>query len=181
MIIRTYECEDCKETFEVTCESNDGDPDCPFCAKVLEWRPQKFAITGVKSKAIDFTQKVLEEDYGLTNWKDNNRPGESAAIMPSENTAQREARLRIETEVRELAEQVKKTPENPAQAQAVNAFWGGPAGQTGSVAAPNQLMAQTLIASAKAGPQPGVDAMGALHNMGKAGKLPNNVRIVARG
>lgn len=179
MITRSYECIDCNTLFEADHASGDEPfPDCPVCSKVLEWRPKPFAITGIKSKAIDITQEILETDYQLSNIKDNNREGDVAAIMPTETTQQREARMRIESEVKELAAQVKGAPENNAQAAAVSAFWGGPAGQA---ATPNTLMAQTLIASAKTGPQSGVDAMAGLHRMGKAGQLPNNFRIVARG
>lgn len=166
--------------FEVDCRSEDGDPDCPQCSKVLIWQPRPFAITGIKSKAIDVTQEILETDYGLSNFMEHRHPGDIAAIMPSENTAEREARMKIESEVRELAQQVKASPENPAQVAAVNAFWGGPQPTT-STAQPNQLMAQTLMASAKVGPQAGIDPMRALHDMGKTGQLPNNMRIVARG
>lgn len=178
-IIRSYECMDCKELFEVTHQSGEEPlADCPFCEKVLEWRPKPFAITGVKSKAVDVAQDILETDYGLTNFKDGSREGDTVAIMPAETTQQREARMRIESEVQELAAQVKGAPENPAQAAAVSAFWGGPAGQA---ATPNTMMAQTLIASAKAGPQANTDAMAGLHRMGREGKLPSNVRIIARG
>lgn len=166
--------------FEVDCRSEDGDPDCPQCSKVLIWQPRPFAITGIKSKAIDVTQKILEEDYSLTNWKDGNKQGDVAAIMPSETTVEREARMRIENEVKELASQAK-LPVSPEQNAAVHAFWGGGASQSGSTAQPNQLVAQTLLASAKVGPQAGIDPMRALHDMGKVGQLPNNMRIVARG
>lgn len=178
MITRSYECIDCNALFECDHASGEEDfPDCPACAKVLEWRPKPFAITGIKSKAIDVTQEILENDFGMTNFKEHRHEGDIAAIIPTETTHDRETRMKIEAEVREMAEQVK-TPENPAQAAAVDAFWGGPAGQA---AAPNTMMAQTLLASAKLGPQAGVDPMRALHTMGKEGKLPNNMRIVARG
>jgi hypothetical protein len=41
-----------------------------------------FAINGVKSKAIDITQKMMEEQ-GYTNFKDNNREGDSPIMAPS--------------------------------------------------------------------------------------------------
>lgn len=180
-VIRSYECMDCKELFEVTHQSGEEPlADCPFCEKVLEWRPKPFAITGVKSKAVDVAQDILETDYGLTNFKDGSREGDTVAIMPTETTQQREARMRIESEVQELAAQVKNAPENPAQAAAVSAFW-GPQGPGGGQQPVQNMMAQTLIASAKAGPQAGTDAMAALHRMGKSGQLPTNMRIVARG
>ena len=177
MIIRTYACEDCDAMFEVTHDRGDEPiPDCPRCSVVLEWRPRPFNITTHKAKSIDMAQTIMEEDYGLSNFKDNNREGDVGAIMPTENTQDREKRMQMEHEIADMASQVK-TPVNEAQAQAVQAFWGGPAGQA---ATPNTMMAQTLLASAKAGPQAGVDAMAGLHNLGKAGKLPSNFRIIAR-
>lgn len=180
MIVRTYACETCEAVFEVDCESNDGDPPCPACEMVMEWRPQRFSIKTNKSRAMDVAETVLREDYALDNWKDGSREGDVAAIMPSETTSEREARMKIENEVKELAETVK-VPENPAQAAAVSAFWGGGSGQAGAAAQPNQLMAQTLMASTKVGPQAGVDPIRALHSLGREGKLPNNMRIIARG
>ena len=95
MIIRTYSCADCEQEFEVTCESSDGDPDCPTCSQVLEWRPGGFNIIGNKGKAVDLTQKILEEDYGLTNFKDNTREGDVHGIVaPPAGTAEREAGIR---------------------------------------------------------------------------------------
>ena len=35
------------------------------------------------SKAADTMYKIAEEDYGLTNMKDNLREGETAAIIPN--------------------------------------------------------------------------------------------------
>ena len=91
MIIRTYRCNDCQELFEVTCESSDGDPDCPFCARELVWQPKSFAITTTKSKAVDVTQQIMEEDYGLTDFNDNMREGDIAAKTPVRPRAEREA------------------------------------------------------------------------------------------
>src|SRR5262245_10376379 len=100
MIRRTYACDDCETQFEVDCESgNDGDPDCPNCSKVLQWVPARVNIGTVKGKAIDVTQKIIEEDFGLTNLNDNNREGDVAykAAAPMQ-TAERE---NIEQQVRE--------------------------------------------------------------------------------
>src|SRR5215470_17509578 len=84
MVIRTYLCEECNTQFEVACESgSDGDPDCPNCAVVLQWVPSRMNIGTVKSKAIDYTQKMVEQDYGLSNMNDGNREGDVAYKAPA--------------------------------------------------------------------------------------------------
>jgi len=172
MIIRTYECLDCLTTFEVTCESSDaGDPDCPNCNRVLEWRPGMFSIATNKSKAMNVAQQILEEDYGLNNFKDNSREGDIAAIIPSETTAQREQRERATAAVE--MEMAKTKPQiTDAQAEAVRAFWGGPQNHPVSPMATGPA----LITAAKAGPQ-GPDPMKMLHDS----KPPFRFRVVARG
>ena len=104
MIIRTYRCEDCGDTFDVTCESNDGDPDCPFCARVLQWQPERFSIGTNKSRALDLTQNIIEHDYGLTDLKDNLREGDVAAKGPPPPQGEERAwREQIENDNRALA------------------------------------------------------------------------------
>lgn len=170
-VIRTYECLDCLTVFEVTLDSgNDGDPDCPNCNRVLEWRPGMFSIATNKSKAMNVTQQIMEEDYGLTNWKDGNREGDVAAIIPSETRAQRDARERATAAVdMELAK--AKPALNDAQAEAIKGFWGA-----GTPAAPPAINPASLLAGAKSGPQ-GHDAMAMLHKA----KPPFRFKVVARG
>jgi hypothetical protein len=161
MIIRTYHCKDCDALFEVQHDSGDEPyPDCPKCEKVLDWRPIGFAIGGTnKGKAMDYTQKVLEQDYGLTDFKDNTREGESVIKMPVETTAQREVRELVEKEV---AKNALQTPEQ--QASAAKFFGGSPGG-------PPQHLTQTFLAGAKAGVQ-GPDPMALLHKGAKSGSIP---------
>lgn len=168
MIRRTYKCEDCGDTFEVTCESNDPHADCPYCKVVMNWQPGNFAITTNKAKAVDLTQKIVEEDYGMSNLKDNNREGDVAYKPPSPQTTQeREAETRM---MIEASQQIAK----PAMHPSTQGFWGGGAG-----GAP-PMVAQSLIAAAKTGPGAGSDPISMLHKAGKAGQLPNNYRIIAR-
>jgi hypothetical protein len=99
MIIRTYRCEDCKELFDVTCGSNDGDPECPYCAKEMVWQPKRFSIGGsLTSAAVDVTQKILEQDYGQSNMGDSLREGDAAFKAPVMQTAERETIQRLENE-----------------------------------------------------------------------------------
>ena len=82
MIRRTYQCGDCEKIFVFECNADDGDPPCPNpdCDKVLDWRPQSFAIGGSnEGKAVAIAQDIMEMDYGLSDFKDNNKPGESVS------------------------------------------------------------------------------------------------------
>ena len=175
MIIRTYRCDDCEHTFEVTCESNDGDPDCPTCSKVLEWTPVSFAITGVKAKAVDYTQKILEQDYGLSNFRDNNREGDVAAMGPApETTAEREKVVRA---VKEYAESATMAPELKQQgAPAPANFWGG---QPAMGIQTNPIAPSAMLAGTKVGPR-GYDTMKILHDGIRTGQLTTPTRILAR-
>lgn len=102
MIIRTYRCDDCGDTFEVTCESADGDPPCPFCERVLHWQPERFAIGTNRGRALDLTQDIVEQDYKLTNLKDNLREGDVAAMTPPPSREERDLQARITEENRQL-------------------------------------------------------------------------------
>ena len=116
MIRRTYQCRDCEREFTFECNADDPDPPCPNpdCDKVMEWTPKSFAIGGsVEGKAADFTYKALEQDYGLTNFKDNAKQGESGIIRNQEAKVQSEM---VEREFREQIAQV--SPEKMQQ------FWG---------------------------------------------------------
>ena len=177
-IIRTYACGDCDAMFEMWCESSDEiDPPCPNCEKELQWQPGGFSIGGSnESKAVSIAQNMLEKDYGLTNYKDNNRPGDVGYIDPTRKTAsEKDAIMQRESEAgREVLKRMSDVkPE--IQKQADN-FFGGQMTQIGS----NKVSAQQLIASAKTGPGAQVDAMAALHKMGQEGKLPSKANIIAR-
>lgn len=88
-VTRTYLCNDCKEQFEVTCAPNDGDPDCPHCAVVLQWKPVRFAIGGSTiGKAAKVAQDIMEKDYSMSNIKDAKYEGETAYVTPTTTTAQ---------------------------------------------------------------------------------------------
>lgn len=169
MIYRTYGCDDCGATFEVAHESsNDPYPDCPNCSKVLEWRPKSFAIGGSsQSKAVDLTQKIMEQDYGLTNFKDNNKEGDVGYIAPRKTTAEVDVQMQRDSEAgREVVKRLAEV--QPQHKQQVDSFFGGQMATIGQ----NQVPVQQLIAAGKTGPGAGVDPMKALHTMGKQGKLP---------
>ena len=150
MIRRTYQCSNCDREFTYECTSDDPDPLCPNpdCDKILEWRPQSFAIGGSHaSKAVDLTQNIMEKDYGLTNFKDNARAGDTAIVPHHETRAETE---KVEREFREQVAQ--RDDAKVAQ------FWGANAGTPTSL---TSMTGQSMIAMAKAGPA-GVDPISAL-------------------
>lgn len=173
MIRRTYACIDCEQQFTVECNSDDPDPVCPNpdCNKVLDWRPQSFAIGGSNvGKAAKITQQIMEEDYGLSNFKDNAREGENA-IVPHHET-------RAETELvnQTMSEMQRQTAGDPAKAQA---FWGGNVGPPTTM---QSMTGASLIGMAKVGPQ-GPDPMAMLHSgvkQGKIAKPQQMMRVVAK-
>jgi hypothetical protein len=174
VIIRTYACEDCKEIFEV--ELDDGsapDPPCPYCAVELQWRPGMFSIGNSNmSKATAVAQDILEKDYGLTNFKDDAREGEASFIAPVKTTAEREAEAQAFAEIEREAKKAAHPAIHPLVAQ--GGFWGGaPQG-------PPPMVAQTLLAGARAGASQSPDPIKALHASIKASKLPAGYRIIGR-
>jgi len=164
MIRRTYQCPDCEQFFTFECSPDDGDPDCPNpdCSKVLEWRPQKLTIGGsIESKAVDHTYNVLETDYGLTNFKDNAKQGESGIIRRQETKVETEL---VEREYREQIAQL--SPEKTAQ------FWGQNQGQPTGL---QSMTGQSLIQMAKVGPQ-GPNPMTQFQNAAVKAKVSRDPR-----
>lgn len=180
MIYRTYECMDCHQLFEVTCNSDDPDPECPTCTKVLDWRPVSFNTKSNISRGADLAQTILNEDYGLDNFNDNTREGDTVYKAAAETREQREIAKAFEDQAKMLKDMPNMMPE--ATKQQAASFW---AGGQGSVV-PQQIV-QSALANAKAPLvgrngkvlDQGVNPMESLHRQGKAGKLPNNFRIIA--
>jgi hypothetical protein len=177
MIIRTYRCDDCEQEFEVHCESSDGDPDCPTCAKVLDWQPGMFSITGHKSRAIDVTQKIIEEDFGLSNLKDNTREGEAAYKEPRADTTHEKEKI-----TQAVMEYVRESTGNAPGAASVQLpapvgfNWGT---QVAGAPAP-QVSMQHVLSQAKVGPQAAENPMQILQSGIKSGHLKTKSRIIAK-
>jgi hypothetical protein len=169
-VIRTYNCNDCNQLFEVVLESgNDGDPPCPYCDKVLDWKPGMFAIKTNKSRALDITQQIVEEDYGLTNLKDNLREGDVAAMTPPKTAVDREQDDALQRDLRDLAA-------NPDRlSPAARNFFGGGAG--GPFQGQN-LSVQSVIQNAKGSVPADRNPMALLAEAGKKGELPLNYKLL---
>jgi hypothetical protein len=157
-IIRTYECQVCAIVFEAWHQSGDEpEADCPVCEKIAQWRPQSVNIGTAKGRAIDYTQTVLEQDYGITNFRDGQREGDVAHLPEPETTEQRNIQAQMNDHVREA---LNKDPvaaamavndpttaaalKNPNLAPAMKGFWGNTGGVGMNTAA--------VLAGAKSGP-----------------------------
>jgi DNA-directed RNA polymerase subunit RPC12/RpoP len=179
VIIRTYLCEECGKEFEVTFDSSEEpDPDCPSCSKVLQWVPGLFSVKTDRSRAVDYTQKMVEQDYGLTNLNDGSREGDVAYKAPS--APQTSERENIERAVREYVAQTTAPvaiPQPPGAAPVTQSVWGAqPAVTMQTQAVPSSAM----LAGARQGPGSEVNAMELLQKGIKSGQIPRKERIVAK-
>lgn len=176
-VIRTFGCGDCGLEFEVTQGMNDAPPDCPRCCVVLEWRPTSFNVTTNKSRAIDATQHILENDFGMSNIRDNMREGDTAAMPAAAPTG-----AQIDAEIRTVAEYATQTTGAPpltnTQAEMAKAFWGG--GQTPLQKVPAAEMLGNAKASTALANSEGRNPMKLLHEAGKKGLLKTPINVVAR-
>src|ERR1700687_1403501 len=89
---RKYRCLDCSHKWRVIITLQEGgvagalqDPACPKCFNIPAIVPDRVAspsITGTRSRAVDEAWRIAQEDYGLTNMRDNAQEGETAFITP---------------------------------------------------------------------------------------------------
>lgn len=85
-VIRKCRCLSCGQRFSRTMDDAQPLPDCPSCGTPEppdQDRVSSPAIIGSKSKAMDQAYKIAEQDFGMTNMRDNLREGDSAYIQPS--------------------------------------------------------------------------------------------------
>jgi hypothetical protein len=108
------------------------------------------------------TQQILEQDYGLTNFKDNAVEGETSIIRRQET--------KVETElVNQVASEIQQ--QIPPSDPRISNFWGNNAGAATSL---QSVTGQSLIAMAKSGPS-GVDPLAALHKQARKGPTSDMV------
>lgn len=179
-ITRQLRCDDCGLTFTQRCENREDEvADCPECEISARQVPGSVAIGTNKGRAIDFAQQVAEEDYGLTNIRDNQRVGDISAMAPTAPTAREDQAF-----IQQMKEYQEQTTGQPVavqpQAPRQGVDWGGSAAE--------QIGVQTGGANLTTpirGTGQGPDPMGALHSSVRAGSrndllAPQNLRIVAR-
>ena len=155
----TYHCDDCDLTFKSFREVDGPMPDCPVCIPdETPFEAKAPALLTNKAKAIDIAQKVAEESFGLTDMKDNNRPGDVVVKSPSPiQTAESEAITR------ELLQAGIGTPETAPELKLyVDGFFG--AANPQSLAAQAQQVAQQAAPQAAAETRAmGMDPIALLH------------------
>lgn len=83
--VRKFKCPDCRHVWRAESHFSWPEPDCPNCGfhpdPIVE-RVCAPAIVGTRSKAVDQAWSIAQEDFGLTNMRDNTKEGETAIIMP---------------------------------------------------------------------------------------------------
>lgn len=158
MIRRTYSCSDCNFKWTITCNYEDATPDCPVCEQLAQREFVPIAIGTNKGKAVDFTQRMVEETMGMTDLRDNQRPGDIAAVGPAPvQSAESEHLTRQAVEMARSMGVDQPTLPPGLQQQADN-FWGGtPANMA-------QVDMSAARASSAAAAKDGVDALSILGN-----------------
>lgn len=205
MIRRRYQCDVCGHVFEDRVASAEAAlPDCPKCPKParagaplpgtgLTWQAPMPGLLTTKAKAIDYTQKMAEEVYGLTDMNDNQRAGDIAYKGPPPmSTSEQEAAIRAMVEASaQIAQPIPPGPlladgrrgivaeENrhllvDPNAQVAN-FFQGNQGSTGTTIAGDGTAAKMASQQAKA---MGVDPVGILEQGRASGSMPFKVDAV---
>lgn len=198
LLRRRYQCEECKWVFEARHASTDEPPPpCPICpppaadatASVPSYVAPMPGINTTKSKAIDLAQQIAEEDYGLTDIRDNQRVGDIAikgeAAM---STSEREAAIRemVQYEQQTHAAVAAPLPTGPTAPDGTrnvlvdpalqkDNYWQGNAGGTAETTVGSTEIA--AHASREAAAQ-GVDPVGILERGRKTGNMPLRLRVV---
>ena len=163
---RTYRCDDCAYQWRVVYPDGapTGAPECPKCEAASQYVPPLPGVLTTKSQAIDYAHKMAEEDFGLTNMRDNQREGDVAVMgPPPAQTAEIE---RMTRELKELAEHTQASGE--AIAPEVAAMTSGGFWQDGGLANSPSLSSQASAATAQQRAE-GVDPVGMLEQGRQAG------------
>ena len=170
-VTRTYACDDCGNQWSYL-HLNRDDP-VPECAMCLSKAAPKqligsFNIGTVKSKAIDYTWKMAQERYGMTDMRDNSYEGDAAALPPSPvQTAEADQLTRLMKEA---------SPEmSSEQADMTKSFW-----QKGAAPPMQQALTQTAMANAAQTRQDGLDPMGLVHQGEKATGGRMKLEVIGR-
>lgn len=172
-IKRLYRCSDCRTEIrqEVTDPATPA-PDCPTCAMAVEWQAPKPALGTNKGRAVDYAQRMAEEDYGMTNMRDNVQVGETAAMdAPPLNTVEREKIIKEAVEAGAALEQAIQLAPDQA-AMAANFFTNQPLGGVAGGSA------MELAKSTKSDPG-STDAVGLLEKGRDQGRMRMRVHVAA--
>lgn len=184
-IRRTYRCADCRYEFKWVHESAEEPlPECPMCvaaaaaanvplvAAPVAYVPPLVAINGDKSRAIDAAQQMAEQQFGLTDFNDNQRAGDIAFKGPAPmQTAEREQL------VREMVQAGLPDHLPVAQQEAAANYWQG---QLGAATTEATIGQQSVAAQAsQAAASMGVDPVGILEKGRETGSMRPRYDVVA--
>ena len=176
-VTRRYLCDDCGHEFtKFHMNREEPVPECERCAAATKNIPGMFAITGIKSKAIDYTHAMMEQDYGMTNMRDNAKEGEAYALPPAPvQTAEREQLTRAIMET----VQGEASPEVRADlAENVNEFW--KTGKTPQHPIEQAKIQEATTVGVQAQRSDGADPIGLLHEGQKKAGGGMKLDVVSR-
>lgn len=185
-IRKRFRCPQCNRRAEVWIRPDDDDPVCPYgCrndneAVQTQWEPGSFAIGSNKGKALDIAQNIIEQDFGVTNFNDQQREGDIAYKAEPETREKR-------AEKEQVVDAVRTNLAGMAGLEAAHAmsrlgmkspdeFWGS--GKGFSVAAGDAM------SEMKGKSDPSVNPMRMLHKGVEGGEIGDPVkkfRPLARG
>lgn len=170
-IRRTYRCTDCGTQFVLIHEdSAEIAVDCPACTTPAEYQVPNPGILTSKSVALDMVHRMSEEDYGMTNMRDNLKVGETAFMGPAPiQTAEKEVIVRELVQAGVTAQDAVQIADPNLQAQSREFFSGQGLGGLGmmDVARPASAAAASL----------GTDPVGLLEAGRKTGSMKMNLDI----
>jgi hypothetical protein len=171
----TYHCDECDLTFKSFREVDGPLPDCPICVPDnTPFEAKAPAIIGNKAKAIDMAQKIAEEDFGLTDMRDNNRPGDVIVKSPSPiQTAESEQITREMMAVTNAGPEVA-----PHLQQYVKNFFG--AANQGQTTIDPAASIQGAAPAAQAARSEGVDPIALLHKSKGLNSGINRLNVIAK-
>jgi hypothetical protein len=172
---KRYFCEDCHTTFDVRQESGDLTiPECPKCvgaSGAATWVPPLVAIGSTKGQAIDLAQKIAEEDFGLTNFNDNQRAGDIAFKPESPmHTAE------LETNIREMMQAGIPAELPKEHAEKVDNYWQGNMGGIAEQTIATQAVSSAASSAARA---EGVDPLSILERGRAGGHMRQNFNVMS--
>lgn len=88
-VTRKYRCTDCKHEWVNHCiDKTIPTESCPECERATKHkeRPKDYSLNKNVSKAVDYTYRMAEDQYGLSDMKDRVEMGETAAIVKNDIT-----------------------------------------------------------------------------------------------
>lgn len=172
-VTRSYACNDCGyEWSHLHLNRDDPVPDCAVCRskEAPKQLVGSFNIGTVKSKAMDYTWKMAQERYGMTNMRDNSREGDAAFMAPPPvQTAEAEQLTRL---IKEASPEL-----SPEQADMTKNFW-----MHGNATSEpmKQALTQTAMANAAQTRQDGLDPIGLVHQGEKATGGRMKLEVIGR-